>query len=209
MCQERFETERRRAFLITVRGIASHLGGWSFVEPDEDWGGRLLTLEGPRGQSLELVWVPGDKGRVEGVIPKCPNKAPTHVRSQEGKLLTIGVSFTRPPDKLARDIERRLLPGYGQVFERIKGEIEQVEARDKQARGILGDLTSACRCLPQTDRQRLRHEVTLADELGTVEIASPADGRPPFVYLRLALPDTVAGRVLGLVAELQRCTDPH
>ena len=204
MCQERFETERRRAFLITARGIASHLGGWSFVEPGEDWGGRLVTLEGPEGKRLEFIWVPGDKGRVEGVVPSYPNGNRAPVRSEEQKLLTIGVSFTRPPDKLARDIEKRLLPGYGKVFERIRGELEQIEARDKQAREVLDDLASVCRFLPQTDRQRLRHEATLADELGTVEIASPTDGRPPFVYLRLALPDPVASRVLELVAEIQK-----
>lgn len=206
MSQQHLDTERRRAFLDTARAIASHLEGWSLRPPKEDWGGAVLTLEGPEGKSLQLIWFSGQKSCVEGVVPDLPCGTRAHVRSEERKNLTIGVSFKRPPADLARDIERRLLPGYSEVFERIRRQVESVQAQDQEARELLDQLTAVCRCLPQTVSQRMRHQATLSDDLGSIELTRASDTRPAFIYLRLALPHAVAIDVLHLVGELQqRC----
>jgi len=194
---------RTRTLLRAARGIAAQLDGWSFREPDRDWGGWVAILEGPDGQGLRLLWAPGRKrGQVEGVFPKLPCGNPAYIRHENQKRCRIGVDFTRPPADLARDITRRLLPAYEEVFEEVRLRTEEAQARHEGAEGLLSELTGISPNRPQTDAQRRRHEVTFRDLPGSARVTGPTESRPEgSVHLRLELPGPVAVEVLRLVAE--------
>ena len=203
MTRDHYHDRRKRTLLNAARGIASRLDGWSLREPSEDWGGCMLVLAGPSAQTLELIWCNGrERAEVRGVFPKLPGGRDAYVRHEDEKRSRIGVSLTRPPEALARDIQRRLLPAYRQVFERVSRQVQQAHASHEDAESLLAELVTICGKKPQTDSQRRRHEIVFRDITGSAQVTGSTESRPEgSVYLRLDLPGPVAVEVLRLVAE--------
>lgn len=203
MTRDLYHDRRKRALLNAARGIASRLDGWSLREPSEDWGGCMLVLEGPSAQALQVIWCNGHKrGQIRGVFPKLPGGQQIYVRYEDEKRCRVGVSLTRPPEALARDIQRRLLPAYEEVFERVSRQVEKAHASHESAESLLAELVTVCGKKPQTDAQRRRHEINFRDIRGSAQVTGPTESRPEgSVYLRLDLPGPVAVEVLRLVAE--------
>lgn len=202
MTQDHYHDRRKRVLLNAARGIASRLDGWSVREPPEDWGGCMLVLEGPSAQALQVIWCNGrERGEIRGVFPKLPGGRDVYVRHEDEKRCRIGVSLTRPPEALARDIQRRLLPAYEEVFETVSRQVEQAHASHEAAETLLAELVSICGKKPQTDSQRRRHEIVFRDITGSAQMTGPTDSRPEgSVYLRLDLPGPVAVEILRLLA---------
>jgi len=203
MTQDHYHDRRRQALFNAARGIASHLDGWTLRAPSEDWGGCMLVLEGPSAQGLQVIWCNGRKrGEIRGVFPKLPCGTRVYVRHEDEKRCRIGVSLTRPPEALARDIQRRLLPAYDDVFATVSRQVEQAHASHEAAETLLARLVTICGKKPQTDSQRRRHEIVFRDIAGSAQVTGPTESRPEgSVYLRLDLPGPVAAEVLRLVAE--------
>ena len=203
MTREHYRDRRRQALLNAARGIASHLDGWSLHEPSEEWGGCMLVLEGPSAQTLQVIWCNGrERGEVRGVFPKLPGGRDVYVRHEDEKRCRIGVSLTRPPEALARDIQRRLLPAYSQVFERVSRQVQQAYTSHDAAERLLAELVDIGGKRPQSDNQRRIHEVFFRDLPGSARVTGPTEDRPDgSVHLHLNLPGPVALEVLRLVAE--------
>lgn len=194
---------RKRVLLNTARGIADHLDDWSFRQPPEDWDGWTAVLEGPYGMALHLRWSSrNEPGTIEGAFPKLPGERDPHLTQEDKNRCRIGATLTRPPQVLARDIERRLLPAYKEVFARVSPQVEEAHESHQWAEGLIEEIVSICGSKPRTDSQRHFHEVTFRNPSGSAHIIEPCLSRPQgAVQLRLELPERLALEVLRFVAE--------
>jgi hypothetical protein len=203
MTRDEYNDRRKRALLNAAQGIAAKLDGWSLRQPSEDWGGCLIVLHGPGGQTLDIFWQAGRKrGEIRGGFPKLPGDRRPFVRHEDEKRCRIGLNLTRPPEALAREIKRRLLPAYDEVFATVSRQVEKAYASHRGAEDLLGELVGICPKQPQTDYQRHSHEAVFRDIQGSARVTGPTESRPDgTVHLRLDLPGSVALEVLHLVAE--------
>lgn len=203
MTRDDYTDRRKRALLSTGRGIADHLDGWSFREPPEDWEGWMVVLEGPSGMALHLLWSSRNQpGTIEGAFPKLPGDKDPYLTQEDKQRCRIGATLTRPPAVLARDIERRLLPCYSEVFERVSPQVEEAHESHQWAESLLEDLIDIGGAKPRTDSQRHFHEVSFRNLSGSAHIIEPCQSRPQgSVQLRLELPGRFAVRVLRFIAE--------
>ena len=194
---------RKRALLNAGRGIAEHLDGWSFREPDHDWEGWRVALDGPSGLALHLIWGSrNEPGTIQGVLPKYPDGKDPYLTQEDRQRCRIGATLTRPPHVLARDIERRLLPGYREVFQSVSPHVEKAHESHMWAESLLEDLIALAGAKPRTDTQRDFHEVTFRNLSGSARIIEPCLSRPEgAVQLRLELPEPLAVKVLRFVVE--------
>jgi hypothetical protein len=203
MTRDQYNDRRKRALVNAGRGIAAHIDGWSLRPPSEDWGGCLVILDGPGGQALEIFWQAGRKrGEIRGGFPSLPGDRRPYLRHEDEKRCRIGLNLTRPPEALAREIERRLLPAYEKAFATVSRQVEDAHASHRGAEDLLGELVGICPKRPQTDYQRHTHEAVFRDIQGSARVTGPTESRPDgTVHLRLELPGSVAVEVLRLVAE--------
>lgn len=194
---------RKRALLNAGRGIADHLDGWSFREPPEDWDGWTAVLEGPHGMGLEIRRSSrNEPGTIEGVFPKLPGDKDPYLTQEDKERCRIGATLTRPPHVLARDIERRLLPDYAQIFARVSPQVKEAHKSHRWAESLLEEIVSICGSKPRTDSQRHFHEVTFRNLSGSARIIEPCQSRPQgAVQLRLEVPGRFAVKALRFLAE--------
>jgi hypothetical protein len=116
----------RDDFLDLLAEIAQHLPGrWELVPfpLDYNWGGRLVNHEGqfegeiivfsagyvPLGKSCE-------KMEIWGELPK-NEKGESPYIGYGKKIPSINVSTSKTGTQIAKDIERRFLPAYAELFE--------------------------------------------------------------------------------------------
>lgn len=89
--------------------------GW-FLEPAEEHrASSTLTAPGEEGYSLWLRW---EKERisVHPHYPKDRHGRESFPPSYDPQATTISLSSTRPPEVMAREIERRFMPDYIKAF---------------------------------------------------------------------------------------------
>jgi len=203
MTRDDYTELRKRALLNTARGIADHLDGWSFRQLPEDWAGYTAILEGPSGMVLEIRWSSRtEPGSIVGAFPKMPDGKDPYLTQEDKKRCRIGATLTRPPHVLARDIERRLLPAYTEIFERVSPQVKEAHESHRWAESLLEEIVSICGAKPRTDTQRDFHEVTFRNLSGSARIIEPCLSRPEgAVQLRLELPEPLAVEVLRSVVE--------
>lgn len=203
MTRDDYNHRRKRALVNAAQGIAAHLDGWTFREPPEDWDGWTAVLEGPSGMALHLHWsCRNEPDTIQGVFPSLPGGRDPYLTQEDKERCRIGATLTRPPKALARDIERRLLPGYSDVFERVSPQVEEAHESHQWAENLLEDLVDLGGAKPQTDSQRRRHEVTFRNLSGSAHIIEPCLSRPQgAVQLRLELPAPVAVELLRFLVE--------
>jgi len=201
------EDSRRQLLVTAAQGIAEHLGqGWSFQSPSPGWTGWVVYLEGPGSKCLEIYQSPRHKtAEIRGQLPRLPCGDPVLLRQEDLERCRIGASLKRPPAHLARDISQRLMPGYEEVFELARRQVEEVEARDHSAGKILQELASLCRVERQTEREARNHQVTLRDGRGSIQVFGKTPSRPARASLHLSLPPEVAHQVLELATT--RCPE--
>lgn len=87
------------------REVARHLpSAWTASEDD------AYLILGPEGMSLYLNH---HRNRIFGQLPE---KHQQHLTDEQLKARDIGVNLTRPPEAIAREITRRLLPDYEALY---------------------------------------------------------------------------------------------
>lgn len=116
-------TDDRVVLRQTADAVAAHLEGYKV---DTDWeSGWNVPLDGP---DQARIFLSLDKGRVEvgGAYPQGYYQA---LGSQERHEITV--ALTRGPEVIAREIERRLLPGYLTTLAEVKEKMRlDQEAKD-------------------------------------------------------------------------------
>ena len=98
---------------------------WTYQPaPDRNWG----QIAGPNGATLYLTnGLNRPTGAVTGILPD----APFYVTRREHTQCSIGVTLTRPPEAIAREINRRLLPEYLPLYERLRAAVDRHERRQQ------------------------------------------------------------------------------
>lgn len=198
----RLKREHGQALEAAARGIASHLDGWSYEEPTDERTARIAYLHGPSGQKLVIIWPHGDKrAEIRGELPKTAQGRRPFVSEEDLKRCVIGCNLRRSPKALARDIARRLLPAYGEVFEATREAAESTDAYHRVADELLEELAAIFDTRPRrrTDPRTPDHRLLLPDGLGSIETHGPANSQPAGAHLSLRLPGPLAREVLRLV----------
>lgn len=134
------QSQRNQAI---ASAVADHLPeDWNHTPSPSHWAG---IIDGPEGMRLVL-----GRDRVSGLLPELHG---CHVQDEASKRCRIGVTLTREPQAIAREITRRLLPGYMEVYRDIAAQVnehhtakERAEAlADKARRRIPQDLIPTIR----------------------------------------------------------------
>lgn len=106
-----------------ARLLAPHFPDWTLVVERLDYVPHVAYLERPDGARLAMrVESSGaEKGRraeIYGIFPCLPGTSCQRYTPAQAEARRIGVSVTRPPEAIAREIERRLLPVYLPAYAR-------------------------------------------------------------------------------------------
>jgi len=123
---------------------------WQF---DDKWQGYGVKLYSREGLELLVYREVGKKDRV--VISGCFSNSLIKHLPYEREKTDITVGWERPPKAVARDIERRLLPGYKRMLVQVKASKEESDRREEEKENALKNLTDA---LPNDS---FRRDVTL------------------------------------------------
>lgn len=149
------ENQRNQA---TARKVADLLPeGWVHTPHPTHWAG---IIDGPEGMRLLL-------GRNE-IWGELPEDHGCYVPDEVHERRRIGVTLTREPKAIAREIIRRLLPGYTEAYREIAARAaeyrklkEQSEALAEKARRLIPrDLIPKI----ETSGERVRVTLHLTDE---------------------------------------------
>lgn len=119
--------------------IAAHipaaLGAWTLEQVDEpcNWYANLIGTGGAR---LHIA-LRSDRLEVSGIYPQSPDRG--HMSARSWGVLpynetdpSMTVSATRPPEKIAADIARRLLPQYLKLYQACLERKADQEERERQ-----------------------------------------------------------------------------
>ena len=198
MAQQLSSQQIERVRLEGARGIAELLEGWSLEEPGPDWNGSHLALEeASTGRRLELVGCHATtRVEIRARVPRAPGSRNERASPDENAL-TIGLDFRRPPEHLVRDLKRRLMDGFDDLWRGVL----RFEPSRKAADGLLAELASIYPSF-QVEGQRELRKVSLHDALGSIEVRTGIFSKePPRVYLKLHVSGELAGEILHLLKE--------
>lgn len=171
--ENRQETERRIvAILPEVAAFLNHGAGQGWrqgeadADGDRDW--RLRQLEHADGRRLTFYAEQNGKGTRIGVSGSWPQTdsgsqlSPRYcLRDSEiaGKTTEITVSGDKTPEQIARDVDRRLLPDYSELFEKLRDVARQ---RDDHRAEVIANAARITEALGSraVDVDRLGSEVS-------------------------------------------------
>jgi hypothetical protein len=121
--RERAETQAR--YIELYSGVAKHLDGWTFtkeeIEHDEL---RYKLFNGTQRINLNIT---NGVVRVSGYWPKDSSGRYWTPRDVDESSDGIGVSLSRGPEIIAKEITRRFLPGYMSVYAKLMARIQENE----------------------------------------------------------------------------------
>ncbi|HEU4322702.1 MAG TPA: hypothetical protein VFS21_06095 [Roseiflexaceae bacterium] len=177
--------------------IAHALGeGWSVVQRPEQVK-EYVQLAGPDGMvlSLEQGHYSDSKTRfaISGDYPKGYEPAYDQRPS-------IRVAATRPDQQIAREINQRLLPLYKPLLAHAQDRQRAAEEQKRQSRMRIERLASIIGTEPSY-HQPLQASVTFAGPSPLTTRIDTSFGRCSL--LLDGLPEDVAARILGIIAELR------
>jgi hypothetical protein len=173
--------------------VATALGeGWVVDTNAEYDGWRVVYIDGPDGLRLAvgLDWRNTDRMDVSGVYPPNPDRS-----ASEGHRLKhhkIGMSRFREPDVIAKEIRRRLLPGFTEDLQAL------LDARQRDADN-------------EAARQKAINTLLLCDVPGSSKttdglyfpggsVRMNADGTTAHIEM-YSVPTALTHRILKLIAK--------
>lgn len=95
------------------------------------------AIKGPDGMELLISNGTCSRGQVTGCLPDHPFLSLSE-KEEHSRQCEIGVTLSRPPQKIAREILRRLLPHYVPIYRERAEQAERFE-RARQRRQALAD----------------------------------------------------------------------
>ena len=113
-----------------AREIAEHLPGWKAEPSDGGWLAYLTHADGPR------IALRHDHGRVKamGTWPVATNGQHFYPYKDSAD---ISCAAGRGPEAIAKDITRRLLPGYLRLWQEQDRKRQEAERSDKEAQSLV------------------------------------------------------------------------
>jgi hypothetical protein len=183
-----------------ARGAATHLGGWQ-VRPSE---GPGYLLSGPAGEELlaQRVWNDRSRVLVTGCYPAGEDtwRLPVH---------EITVAAARGPAVIAREIGRRLLPGYRVDLAQQAERAARLAAGDRQRAQRVAALLAVIPAATVTDGTG--HASTISwphtEAAGRGSIRLSGDGSTTSIELTAA-PAQLAASIAAVVAAALRAATP-
>jgi len=153
-----------------ARAVAAQLDGFCVQTNDEI--GHAVWLAHPDGRRLFLrrPWNHHDRVEISGHYPH------SDYYFQPGEHLRITVAIARQPAAIAREITRRLLPGYVQVLAKVRAHLAR-QAADDTHRAQLAERLA--RLIPGASVHDDGHHTTT--------IRWSASGQDPIGYGRIEL----------------------
>jgi hypothetical protein len=183
-----------------ARDAAAHLGGWR-VRPSE---GRGHILSGPAGEELLLqrMWKDRSRVLVTGGYPAGEDtwRLPVH---------EITVAAARGPAVIAREIGRRLLPGYRADLAQHTEQAARLAACDRQRAQRVAALFAAIPGATVTDGPAHASIVSWphTEAAGRGSIRLSGDGSTTSIELTAA-PAQLAASIAAVVAAALRAAAP-
>ena len=133
----------RTAFLDLIAGVGEHLAGiWELTPNPEDWPMGAHLVDPKLHTSLYFNHHEG-KLHVSSDLPKDAKGEIPYVEGygQFGKRMpSINTSFSKTPEQIARDIERRLMPEYMDVLMKALTRIASSDAYHSKTEGFAGQI---------------------------------------------------------------------
>lgn len=196
----------RDEFYELVLDVANHLPGTWDVERyphDWNWGGKLTEVES--GAVLHLDGREDYKTRTvprmsaRGSLPKDSKGQEVVVLRYGEKMPEITITSSKPADKIARDIESRLMPAYLPLLAQAKERIAAQDAYQDATSLICEQVAKIVRVKPDLKERRVsfyHSPLTLFHESQSEARVSPDE-----VVLELHLSPKLAIEILKLLAE--------
>ena len=133
----------RSAFLELIAGVGEHLAGnWDIIPNPEEWPMGAHLVDPELHASLYFNHNEG-KIHVSSDLPKDAKGEIPYVEGygQYGKRMpSINTSFSKTPEQIARDIERRLMPKYMDVLMKALTKIASSDAYHSKTEGFAGQI---------------------------------------------------------------------
>jgi hypothetical protein len=185
-----------------ARQIAGELGdGWQVEAFDDGWSGRIKVTNPGVGHRLLLgrfYDTPAGKLCVQGLLP---NRGTSYY--YRGRPPSIRVAERRGPAVIAKEIVRRLLPGYRTSLAEANEHCAHVDARKRQATECARRLAAVLADGVVRGDNRAGVGAEVLGHAGTVPVAVDIYGDEVSIGLRQVPADLAA----ALLAQLVTLTD--
>jgi hypothetical protein len=196
----------RDEFFELVLAVASQLPGTWDVERhphDWNWGGKLtnassgaiLHLDGREDYKTRTV----PRMSVRGSLPSDSKGQEVVVLGYGERMPEITINSSKPADKIARDIESRLLPAYLPLLAKAKERLATSSAYQSATDDLCKQVAKIIRVKPDLDDRRVSFYHSPLPLFN--ESMSEARVSPDEVVLELHLPPQIALEILKLLAE--------
>ncbi len=172
------EQERRQAAELRVlAGEVAGLIGYTVDPPAKDASYRdAVRLHGPDGAALSITrpWNNPLRVSVHAGYPQGTSQVAYHLPEH-----AITVAVSRGAQAIAREIQRRLLPGYlrdlTKALDALRARADAAQARERVAAGLLAAVPGLRRGIESDTRVTLTYYRGSAGPNGSVEISGPGD----------------------------------
>lgn len=139
--------EKVDVFAIALK-VAPFLPGYKApVQESGSWG---VTLPGADGRGLFIhcnEWG-NSRLRISGIYPRFENQVVTGWLYPSAHAPEITISPLREPQAIARDIARRILPAYEELFDRCRVKVAELEEAKRQKADATAALCEVLGCTP-------------------------------------------------------------
>ena len=167
--------------------VCSYMEGWK-LDDSKDLYGTVLLSDSGRGLFFQPIWSNADRVEISGYFGDL-----RQFLTYEKEKTTITVGMAKTPERIAKDIEKRLLPAYERMFIKATEGKRVHDEYEKEKRAVLEAVRDAIggdAHVIQDDRVISYHPFRCDVKISGHE-----------VELRLTLPLVGAIIVLGILGE--------
>ena len=149
--------EKRRGFIDLVQKIASHLEGFSLDDSNNYDAYTYLIHQDGRKLVIRHAY---NRLEISGCYHHYSPRTYGVLRYDEKANDSITVSATKPAKAIAKDINRRLMPRYTELFQETMERVEEEKKRHDYAAIQIRELAAILNTEPRETRQiGSRHEI--------------------------------------------------
>jgi len=129
--------------------VCAHMEGWN-LDGRDDMYGTVLLSDGGRGLFFQPIWNSADRVEISGYYGGLNQFLPYEREKDK-----ITVSLAKTPERIAMDIEKRLLPAYERMLAKAienKGRHDRYEAEKREVLETVRDAIGGDAHVIQDDR---------------------------------------------------------
>lgn len=138
--------EQAEKLEMLVRSIAEHLPEWEFCPPKDDEREDLLRIRHPDGRYFRISALDELRVTISGCWPRGKDGTIVGPWDLHVDFKPLRLAASRGPAVIAREIERRFLPRYTELWGRAKAEVawqEEYNRQVQEARAKIGNALGA------------------------------------------------------------------